>query len=691
MKHIWTLALALCAAGGLARAEDYTKAIDGLLAGLGAENVPDREKPQQQLQRMAVEAGRPGAEEERAALCTALAEKLAAANPVARAWMLRQLERIGRAECVGAVAAQLADHDELVRESARRALETNPAPEAGQALLKALTAAEKPAWRAALMNSLGSRGVSDPPVVQALLKAAADVDDDVRSAALMALAKLGEKSAGSMIGEALGKGSPRAQAVATDAYLLLAERLCEKGDKDSALPMYRKLWVKDQKGPIRCAALTGLGRAGGVAELNVIFEAMGDPDAQVRGAAVSALSLLSSKEAVQAMAEKLKSATPEMKTALLRALAAIGDKSVLAAFLAAAADADESVRLEALTGLGGLGNASAALVLAKVAASDTGRARDVSRQSLDRLTGKEVDAGLLALAQDPDAKVRAEALRSLGARRTAEALPVALKAAEDADAGVRAEAFRTLGALATADTTPALVNLLVKTREGNERDAAVAAAVAAARQIPDAGVQADPVVSAYANATAAGKTGLLAALGRLGGAKALEAIRAALKDADEKVKEAAVRGLCEWPDASAAPELLALAKGAANETHQVLALRGYIRVAGLPSERPAAETLKLYQSALEAAKRVEEKRMVLGGLGEVKDLAALNLLETFLADAALKEEAGAAAVKIAKDLARRQAVEVKAVMEKVLEVVKNKDTRRQAQEVLDGGRRKARK
>jgi hypothetical protein len=302
-----------------------------------------------------------------------------------------------------------------------------------------------------------------------------------------------------------------------------------------------------------------------------------------------------------------------------------------------------------------------------------------------------VDAALLASAQDPDAKVRAEALRSLGARRTPEALPVALKAAEDADAGVRVEAFRTLGALATADTAPALVNLLVKTQEGNERDAAVAAAVAAARQIPDAAKRADPVVSAFANATGAGKTGLLAVLGRLGGARALETIQAALKDADEKVKEAAVRGLCEWPDASAAPELLALAKGAASETHQVLALRGYIRVTGLPSDRPAAETLKMYQAALEAAKRAEEKRMILGGLGEVKELAALNLLETFLGDAALKEEAGAAAVKIGKDLARRHAEEVKAVVEKVLNAVKNNDTRRQAQEILDGGRRKARK
>jgi hypothetical protein len=57
-------------------------------------------------------------------------------------WMLRNLERIGRGECVAAVAEQLAAEDEKVRDAARRALQNNPAPEATQALAAVL--AEEP-------------------------------------------------------------------------------------------------------------------------------------------------------------------------------------------------------------------------------------------------------------------------------------------------------------------------------------------------------------------------------------------------------------------------------------------------------------------------------------------------------------------------------------------------------------------
>ena len=65
--------------------------------------------------------------------------------------------------------------------------------------------------------------------------------------------------------------------------------------------------------------------------------------------------------------------------------------------------------------------------------------------------------------------------------------------------------------------------------------------------------------------------------------KALDAVRAALKKEDltAEVKDAAVRTLSEWPDAAPADDLLALVNTSSNQTHKVLALRGYIRMAGM--------------------------------------------------------------------------------------------------------------
>ena len=90
--------------------------------------------------------------------------------------------------------------------------------------------------------------------------------------------------------------SPALRAVAVDTCLQLADNLCAAGLRDRALPLYRGLL--GAPGHVRCAALVGLGRAGGKAELALIFAAFDDPDAKVRGAARAALALLPAAEVI---------------------------------------------------------------------------------------------------------------------------------------------------------------------------------------------------------------------------------------------------------------------------------------------------------------------------------------------------------------------------------------------------------
>ena len=101
------------------------------------------------LERIAFRASRPGADADRAACSKAIAARLGPqSGPLGRAWMLRQLERIGREEAVPQIAQLLTDNDALVRESARRALQKNPSNEANAALQKAVGSADAPgAWR----------------------------------------------------------------------------------------------------------------------------------------------------------------------------------------------------------------------------------------------------------------------------------------------------------------------------------------------------------------------------------------------------------------------------------------------------------------------------------------------------------------------------------------------------------------
>ena len=100
-----------------------------------------------ELQNLALNAARPGAEAERAELATILAAKAAdAAVPQpARVWVVRQIEYIGAAESVAALTALLNGQDAELKECARRALEKNPAPAATEACGLRSSKAEKQA------------------------------------------------------------------------------------------------------------------------------------------------------------------------------------------------------------------------------------------------------------------------------------------------------------------------------------------------------------------------------------------------------------------------------------------------------------------------------------------------------------------------------------------------------------------
>ena len=401
---------------------------------------------------------------------------------------------------------------------------------------------------------------------------------------------------------------------------------------------------------------------------------MGDVDAGLRGAAVEAVSLVPPKVAVPALLARLKDAAKDMRIAIFRALGMLDDKAGVPALVAASTDADEDVRVAALRSLGAIGDGAAVPALVKAAKSG-GSTAIAARESLDRIPGKDVDDALLACLKDADTKVRAEAARSMGVRRMTNAVPALLKLAEDADAATRTEVFKALVGAVKAEHLPALAALVAKTSDAS--DAAASAVLAAAVQVPDAATRADPVVAECAKATGTAKLALWSVLGQLGGPKALEVFRAALKDPDEEVKKSAVRAMGLWPDTSAAEELLALAKSAPSEALQVLALRGYVRLAGLAKARPA-EAVKMYQTAMATAKRADEKRLVLSGLGEVYDLAALNMVEPLLDDPALREEAGAAAANIGKEIAKQHGEAIMRVLEKVVASVQGKEALQKA-------------
>ena len=322
------------------------------------------------------------------------------------------------------------------------------------------------------------------------------------------------------------------------------------------------------------------------------------------------------------------------------------------------------------------------------AASSARPIQDAARQSLQLLPGPEVDRALAEAINQPEAKTRAEAARALAARHVVAATGALLQAAADPDGSVRTESLKALGAVASTATLAPLAAVLVKTEDTGTRAEAAEAMVSIANRHDDLEARSAPILQALQTAGGPAHLTLLNVLGRIGGQQSLVAVRAAAQDQDPKVRDAALRALAEWPDATAAADLLGVVKTSTNQTHQVLAFRAYVRVCRLRTARPAAETASLLAAGLAVAKRPDQKREALGGLAEVRDLLALQTVEPYLDDPSVKEEAASAAVRISRDICDKNPAAVKAAMEKVLGLTKNEGLQRDAREALARAKRK---
>jgi HEAT repeat protein len=274
-----------------------------------------------------------------------------------------------------------------------------------------------------------------------------------------------------------------------------------------------------------------------------------------------------------------------------------------------------------------------------------------------------------------------EVLQALAARRTAAALPAVFRSTASHDPGVRRAAMNALAALADRNTIPGLVTLLANAREETERKTAAEAIAQAVPRVPDKQFCADTLLQGLAGASAPAACQLLSLLPLAPVPSALSGLQKAAAGDDATVRSAAVRALAGWPHPAALEALLPIAR-TGDETQRVLAVRGCVRLLRLQSERPVDDTLALYGALLDAAQRADEKRMVLAALPETGSAGALKLIQPFLDHPELSEEAGIAAVKIARAIAPSDPELAKQTLETVARPGRSGPAADQAREAL---------
>jgi HEAT repeat protein len=623
----------------------YVRAIETLLPTATAE---------QDLERVALRAGAPDAAVRRRALERALLAALAQRPaPGDRVVLLRMLALIGGEDAVPALARLLGDASPLIRESALGALEKHPSSAAGQVIVGALANARDSGWRTALLNSLGRR--RDAAAGAAMVPLCRDGDEAVAGAALMNLAYLAAPEALAVLREAEKVPAVPAPVLAR-ARLLAADRLRAVGRGDDAADLYRRVCETTSEEFLRMSALRGLSAVRPAEARPLIERALHSPHPRIQAEAIRLLVDASGHADVPSLLAglgRLPPAAEPMFVEILLGNAARwpGNGQIRTLALKTVKGSEPRLRIVAIQALAHVGTGADVPLLAELAAAVDSREQAAAAcDVLSALRAPDADAALTAAIDASAPALRAGLIRAAATRRTAVAFEALLRAADDEHAEVRLEARRALQAIPDAHAVSRLIALLLRSRSGEERGIAERALAASCGKVGDPQDRASAVLSALASADPAARCTLLPALGRIGGAQALDAVHAAMKDGDERVREAGVRALANWPDATVAPELLCLAETLPDAGLRVLTLRAAVRVLTLPSPRPAHETAALLRQTLALAERPDDQRLIFTRLPALGTPEALALALDQLSHTSRQAMAIEAALRLAERL-----------------------------------------
>lgn len=616
-------------------------------------------------------------------------QKLAAvlssgASTYEKARACQRLADIGTAAAVPGLVALLGDAQ--LSNYARCGLEPIADPSVNEALRAALGQL-KGNLLIGVVNSIGVR--RDAKAVEALAKLARDPASGAAVESLLALGRIATPEALEVLRQAWSGGPKELQPAAAEGCLLCAERLAQDGKREAAAALYDALRATEIPAPLRGAATRGAILARGTAGLPLLIEQLKSGDASTRALALGLFRELPGADVTKAVTEELAKAGPKLQPLLVTVLIERNDPALLGTIESLAANDSAETRSIALKALGRMGGTSSIAVLLKTvetAKSDGDVA--VALSSLSQINAPETDALILKALPSVTPANRGRLIGVLGGRRNAaNATGELIQLAGDADATVSQAALTALSSQARPEDLPRLIQLAVSAQQDAVRDAAERCVSETCMKIQNVSARCDQVVATLRKSTdATARCTLLRILCMIGDFKAYGVVAPVLKDPDAKVRDAALRGLVNWPDATPAAALLRFAKEAADPVQRTLALRGLVRMAGTVASEstysPRQAVNWLTQANQLVKDNVDEKKLILSGLANVKSAEGLLLVQPYLSNVAVPNESAMAAMQIARQMPdpdeRRMA---KAVLLKIVETAKSSNVRGQAEKL----------
>jgi HEAT repeat protein len=363
---------------------------------------------------------------------------------------VEELSEIDEVPVVPALLKAIKDEDHQVRWAAVRALEGKPGDLVLKALLWALRDGAYLVSDAAAV-ALGRAGTSAIPGLLAALK---DKNPDVRGRAVEALGKIGDSSVVPALAALLSdEATPRRE---TKRLCDLAAAVLEAmatPDALEALAQWRGLPVdaapaaEPEQEPTQAVEPVTRWEA-----LSHLLEALHNPNWGVRERAAKtmreqakALRGLDDPIVVNLLAQALRDPDEFVRWAAVEALAWIKDDTTVPLLLEALHDKHWTVRLAVIRALIEIGDSNVTPALLETLNDQHTPLREAAAEALGRIGGPAALPGLLRALGDSDGFVRRAAAEALGDIGHVGAVPDLIRFLQDADAHVRWAAAEALG------------------------------------------------------------------------------------------------------------------------------------------------------------------------------------------------------------------------------------------------------
>ncbi|MBW8014681.1 MAG: DUF1080 domain-containing protein [Planctomycetes bacterium] len=567
-----------------------------------------------------------------------------AADKEVKSFFITQLQFVGDDDSVPAVSKYLGD--KRLCEPASFTLQTIGTDTAKKAVLKALPTATKDTLPT-IIYALGQMRVKD--AVKEITWHATIKDRTIRLVSLDALAEIGDPASVKVIEKALKVKDPYERGIVASNYVNLAERLLQIRRRDDAVNICKNILNSADpaiKSSDKASALSVIFDELGRSASQYLEYAFDNGDAQLQDAAMTLTNKSESPSLTKMWSEKLGKVTPEKQVRILEML---GKRKSFSQYLHNAySNGDSTVKIAAMKALISRGQALPSIF--RSIGSDDDQAQAAKAILLQMPTDRFASTAVqnlrnikMGISKMP-AKGQIAIIEVLAERRVSSSLEAVFSLTSSKDSSVSVAATKALTNLAGPADITRVIDLMLKTKSSAQRAEASRVVVQLSKQDP--GKAAKPLLGAMKGATIDQQISLVNLFSSVGTKQALNIVVSKTKSTNDKLSDAAIRSLTKWKNVNALDALLDIASATKQLNYHVITLKAYITLAA-KSEIPAADKVVNFKKAIEAARRLNEKRFVVSRLGQVKTVETLSMAVDLLDDKELAADAGLAVAKIA--------------------------------------------